>query len=340
VPLDIHQLELFLAVMDSPSMTRAAEKIHRSAGAVSLQLHNLADELHTELFVRRGKRLIPTPAASRLAQHAREVVKLMGHIQQEFENDVSKDVRPFHFATGVTTLIYQLGRPLRELRKRFPNAEIRVTVGVTEEMVRGLLDRSYDLALVSLPVSENDLRLLPLFDEELLIIRPSAKRAGSAHAGSLQVSELGELPFLLYPKRSNMRVVIDRFFKELGVQPRVLMEADDTEAIKRLVESGFGCSILPEHALRGRSHFFQKFRVEGHRLNRTLALAMARSDCPRPLTESIASVLRASLIEVPGLAGTAADSCPLPSPLEAQVQPLRSPVHSTKFVRKSQFTSL
>jgi len=340
VPLDIHQLELFLAVMDSPSMTRAAEKIHRSAGAVSLQLHNLADELHTELFVRRGKRLIPTPAASRLAQHAREVVKLMGHIQQEFENDVSKDVRPFHFATGVTTLIYQLGRPLRELRKRFPNAEIRVTVGVTEEMVRGLLDRSYDLALVSLPVSENDLRLLPLFDEELLIIRPPAKRAGSAHAGSLQVSELGELPFLLYPKRSNMRVVIDRFFKELGVQPRVLMEADDTEAIKRLVESGFGCSILPEHALRGRSHFFQKFRVEGHRLNRTLALAMARSDCPRPLTESIASVLRASLIEVPGLAGTAADSCPLPSPLEAQVQPLRSPVHSTKFVRKSQFTSL
>jgi len=340
VPLDIHQLELFLAVMDSPSMTRAAEKIHRSAGAVSLQLHNLADELHTELFVRRGKRLIPTPAASRLAQHAREVVKLMGHIQQEFENDVSKDVRPFHFATGVTTLIYQLGRPLRELRKRFPNAEIRVTVGVTEEMVRGLLDRSYDLALVSLPVSENDLRLLPLFDEELLIIRPSAKRAGSAHAGSLQVSELGELPFLLYPKRSNMRVVIDRFFKELGVQPRVLMEAEDTEAIKRLVESGFGCSILPEHALRGRSHFFQKFRVEGHRLNRTLALAMARSDCPRPLTESIASVLRASLIEVPGLAGTAADSCPLPSPLEAQVQPLRSPVHSTKFVRKSRFTSL
>lgn len=340
MPMDIHQLELFLAVMDSPSMTRAAEKIHLSPGAVSLQLHNLADELHTELFVRRGKRLIPTPAALRLAQRARDVVKLMGHIQQEFENDVSKDVRPFHFATGVTTLIYQLGRPLRELRKRFPNAEIRVTVGVTEEMVAGLLDRSYDLALVSLPVSENGLRLLPLFDEELLLIRPSAKKAWSTHVGSLQVSELGGLPFLLYPKRSNMRLVIDRFFEELGVQPRVLMEADDTEAIKRLVESGFGCSILPEHALRGRSHFFQKFRVEGHRLNRTLALAMARSDCPRRLTESIASVLRDSLIEVPGLPGAASDSCPLPSPLAAQVQPLRTPVHSSKFVRKSRFTSL
>src|ERR1700739_3822922 len=83
VPMDVHQLELFLAVMASPSMTKAAEKSHLSPGAVSLQLHNLAQELHTELFVRRGKRLIPTPAAVRLAERAKEVVKVMGDIQTE-----------------------------------------------------------------------------------------------------------------------------------------------------------------------------------------------------------------------------------------------------------------
>lgn len=293
--MDIHQLELFLAVMDSPSMTRAAEKIHLSPGAVSLQLHNLADELRTELFVRRGKRLIPTPAALRLAEHAKQVVKMMGHIQQEFENDLSKDVRPFHFATGVTTLIYQLGGPLRQLRKRYPNAEIRVTVGVTEEMVAGLLDRRFDLALISLPVPEDNLNIVPLFEEELLVVRPSANKVGSGHIGSLRPSDLNGVPFLLYPRRSNVRLVIDRFFQEIGVAPHVAMEADDTEAIKRLVESGFGHSILPEHALRGRSHFFQKFRIPGHTLKRKLALAMARTDCPRKLTESIASFLCSAL---------------------------------------------
>src|SRR6266699_3677364 len=274
--MDIHQLQLFLAVMNSPSMTRAAEKIHLSPGAVSLQLHNLADELHTELFVRRGKRLIPTPAALRLAEHAKEVVRMMGQIQRVFENDLEKDVRPFHFATGVTTLIYQLGGPLRQLRKRYPRAEIRVTVGVTEEMVAGLLDRRFDLALISLP---------------------SANNLGSGHVSSMRALELAGVPFLLYPKRSNVRLVIDRFFNEIGVTPQVLMEADDTEAIKRLVESGFGYSILPEHALRGRSHFFQKFRVEGHRLKRSLALATARTECPRKLTESIASFLRTTLVQ-------------------------------------------
>lgn len=295
--MDVHQLELFLAVMDSPSMTRAAERVHLSPGAVSLQLHNLADELHAELFVRRGKRLVPTPAAFRLAERAKEIVKLMGHIQQEFENDVTKDNRPFHFATGVTTLIYQLGRPLRQLRSRFPNAEIRVTVGVTEEMVAGLHERRFDLALISLPVPEDNLQIIPLFEEELLIVRPSAKKAASSHIGSMRANELTGVPFLLYPRRSNVRQAIDDFFREISVQPNVQMEADDTEGIKRLVESGFGYSILPEHAVRGRSHFFQKFRVEGHRLTRKLALAMIRTENPRKLTESIANFLREALTE-------------------------------------------
>lgn len=118
--MDLHQLELFLAVMDSPSMTRAAEKVFLSPGAVSLQLHNLADELHTELFVRSGKRLVPTPAALRLAEHAKALIQMTNQIKQEFENDLTKDTRPFHFATGVTTLIYQLGKPLRQLRKQYP----------------------------------------------------------------------------------------------------------------------------------------------------------------------------------------------------------------------------
>src|SRR6516165_3705553 len=103
--MDVHQLEVFLAVMETSSMTRAAEKVHLSPGAVSLQLHNLAIEVQAELFVRNGKRLVPTPAAMRLAEHSRAVLKLMNQIVGEFERDSSKDARPFQFATGVTTLI-------------------------------------------------------------------------------------------------------------------------------------------------------------------------------------------------------------------------------------------
>jgi hypothetical protein len=69
------------------------------------------------------------------------------------------------------------------------------------------------------------------------------------------------------------------------------MEADDTEAIKRMVECGFGYSILPQFALRGRPSRFQTLRVAGHRLVRLQALATAQTDYPRALTSSIAGFL-------------------------------------------------
>ena len=294
--MDIHQLQLFLAVMESPSMTRAAEKVCLSPGAVSLQLHNLADELHTQLFVRNGKKLSPTPAAMRLAEHARTLVRLTSQIKQEFETDVSTDTRPFHFSTGVTTLIYQLGKPLRQLRQQYPKAEIRVTVNPTEETIEGLHNRRFDLGLVTLPVPEDGLKIMPLFEEELLVLRHTHKRSTSRHIRTLKPGDLAEVPFLLYPKRSNLRQIIDRSFREIGVTPRVVMEADDTEAIKRLVESGFGYSVLPEHALRQRAGaFFETFRIEGHRVSRMLGLAMIKTEYPRKLTDSIASALQSML---------------------------------------------
>jgi DNA-binding transcriptional LysR family regulator len=294
--MDVHQLKLFLAVIEASSMTHAAQQFHLSPGAVSLQLHSLADELHAELFVRSGKRLIATPAALRLAEHAKEVTRSMNQILQEFADDVSKDVRPFQFATGVTTLIHQLGRPLRELRKRFPNADIGVTVGVTEEIVAGLHERRFDLGLISLPVSDENLTILPLFEEELLVLRPSAKSVRSTRPGVIQASDIARVPFLLYPKRSNIRHIIDQFFREINIAPRVVMEAEDSEAIKGLVESGFGYSILPQYALSRPNRFFQTYRIAGHRLTRSLALAMVRTNYPRKLTQSVAEFLQKMLV--------------------------------------------
>lgn len=295
--MDIRQLEVFLAVMDCSSVTRAAERIGLSPGAVSLQLQNLAAELRTDLFVRVGKRLAPTPAAHRLVERARGVTRGMRQIEQEFAGDPAADARPFHFATGATSLIHHLGPPLRLLRKRFSQTAIQITVQPTEEMVEGLRDRRYDLALISLPYPHDDLTLLPLFEEELLLLKPSKSQVRRWHVGTLAAEELKGQPFVLYPKRSNMRTIIEAFFREMEVTPRVIMEADDTEVMKKLVESGFGYSMLPEYALHGRARYYQIFRAAGKRVVRQQALAMVRSEYPRALIQSIAEFLQAAVVK-------------------------------------------
>ena len=263
----------------------------------------LGTDLGVELFVRAGRKIAPTPDALRLAEHARAILHQVGRMEQEFRKDEAGDHRPFHFATGATALIYRLGKPLRLLRRRFPQTEILVTVAATEEIVAGLLARRFDLGLISMPVAEDKLTILPLFEEELLGLRPSHAGSSSAKVVRLQPEELADAPFLFYPRRSNMRLSIDAFFHQIGITPRVIMEADDTEAIKRLVESGFGYSILPEFSLRGQSRFLELFRVAGHRLVRRQALAMPRTEYPRALTQSIARVIHAALAVSPDSRG-------------------------------------
>jgi len=299
--MEIRQLELFLAVIDCASVTKAAEKLYVSPGAVSMQLRGLAEELHTDLFVRSGKHLMPTPAALRLAEHARVVVRQIRDIEFEFDGSPATDSRPFHFATGATTLIHGLGRPLRLLRRQYPDTPIHITVSATEEMVAGLMDRRFDLALITLPFPTDNLVVRPLFEEELLIVQHSDAVSRGWHVGNINPAQLNDAPFLLYPTRSNMRSIIEAFFTDIGQKPRVIMEADDTAAIRQLVESGFGYSILPEFALRGQPGNFRVFRVPGRNMMRTQALAMVRSEHPRALTLAISRFLEQRIRAKPEL---------------------------------------
>ncbi len=293
----LSQLHVFLAVYHSSSVTRAAEAVGLTPGAVSQQLRALATHLGCELFVRSGRRIVPTDEAHRFAAHAREILQRVRTAEAEFGGDSTADTRPLHFATGATALIYRLGGPLRMLRKRFPENEIHVTVAATEEIVAGLLSRRFDLGLISMPIAEERLTVFPLFEEELLGLRPAHGRKGApgGRIVRLEPRDLTDAPFLLYPRRSNMRLIIDSFFETIGIRPRITMEADDTMAIKRLVESGYGYSILPEFALRGQGRFIELFRVAGHRLVRRQALAMAPTQYPRPLTETVARLIHAEL---------------------------------------------
>lgn len=293
--MTIRQMELLVDVIGQGSVTEAAKLGNVTPGAVTLQLQSLAAELRTELFIRAGKHLQPTPGALRLAAHAREVIRKVREIEREFLNDPQHDSRPFHFATGATTLIHRLGRPLRMLKKKYPETEIQVTVCSTEEIVAGLLARQFDLGLISLPVVQAELKLMPLFEEELLVLKPSPTRVSGTKVGSVSPEELAGVPFLLYPIGSNMRGIIDEFFARAGITPHVVMDAEDTEAIKSLVESGFGYSILPAFALRGRANLYQTLRVKKHRLVRRQALAMVKTEYPRALTVSIAEMLKTAL---------------------------------------------
>lgn len=293
--MELYQLELYLAVARTGNLTQAARDRGLSPGALSQQMQKLSAELGTLLFAKAGRGLALTPEGLQFAERARRLLADVDDLRKSFAGDAEHDNSPFHLATGATTLIHGLSRPLRALRRRYPQAEVRVTVANTEEMVEGLLKRRFDLAIISLPITDDRLSIAPLYEEELLLLQPTDKPLKGWRVGAVRTEELDEHPFLLYPPDSNMRQLIDRHFARLGFHPRVTMEAADTEVIVRMVEAGLGQSVLPEYALRRSPRYFRVCRIEGDRLFRRQAIATLRSATSRPLTAAVSRFLQDSL---------------------------------------------
>jgi DNA-binding transcriptional LysR family regulator len=191
----------------------------------------------------------------------------------------------------------------------------------TKDIVAGLIDRRFDLGLISLPFSDANLRLMPLYEEEMLIVKPANRSQAAWHVGNLTAEDVAATSFLLCSKRSNMRTLTESLFKELNISPRG-MEADDqgaqraqSRAAERLPEpddtGGFGVTVLREftesHQAAGGSWFrlVHPSRIcaayqaaflsavprRGKRLRRIQALAMVETDYPGALTKSISFTL-------------------------------------------------
>jgi DNA-binding transcriptional LysR family regulator len=288
--MEIYQLELFLAVAAAGSLTRAARERGLSTGAMSQQLQRLSVDLGVALFAKSGRGIALTPEGLQFADRARALLREVDDLRSSFSRDAKVDRSPFHLATGATTLIHGLSKPLRSLRNRYPEADLRITVANTEEMVEGLLRRRFDLAIISLPIEDDRLSVAPLYEEELLVLRPTDQPIYGWRVGTISATALEGMPWLLYPKDSNMRQLMDRHFERLGITPDVSMEAADTEVIVRLVEAGFGQSMLPAYALRRSTRNYRVFRLSEGRLFRRQAVAALRASS-RPLTMAITKFL-------------------------------------------------
>jgi len=290
--MELRQLETFRVVMTTLNMTSAAKELYLSPSAVSVQIKRLSDELGTELFTTMGRKLVPTSAAKKLEQHLLRLLEVLRAIHEDFPREIEHDTRPFVLASGSTHLIYRLPDALKELRENFPKNDIQVSTGTTQAIVNGLEQKQVDLGIVSLPLEAPTIQLVPLFKEALLFVQgyTTRTRARKPHRTSIVPKDLRTIPMILYSAGTTERTIVDRMAESHGISLRVIMEVDCTESIKKLVEAGYGASILPETALRGCPRLRKLVIEEAHPF-RELALATARTAYPRKLTAVIAEYL-------------------------------------------------
>jgi DNA-binding transcriptional LysR family regulator len=258
--LNLQQLRTFTEVVARGSFSQAAAQLRVTQPAVSLQVRNLEQQLGVRLIERVGRQALPTPAGRDLLLHARriqeECAAALAHMQNYREGDLGR----VRIGTGATACIYLLPRVLMALRVLHPGFEINVTTGDTPELLDAVEANSLDVALVTLPATRRSLLIRELFQDPLVAVFPPSE---SIPVGPVRPTDLSNRSLILYDQRGTIRSVIDAWFVAGGVNAQPAMEMGSFEAIKELVASGLGCSILPSMALEttGRSRRLQVRQV-------------------------------------------------------------------------------
>jgi DNA-binding transcriptional LysR family regulator len=272
--LNPDHLRALTEVVAQGSFTRAAKRLHLAQPTVSLQIRELETRLGVRLVDRLGKRAFATAAGRDLIEHAgrmaQETDRLLAAMRRHRDGWLGR----VRVGSSTTALIYHLPPVLQDLRRRHPNIELVVTTGTTAGVVERILRNEIDLGVVSLPIKERLLDIVPLKHEPLVAIFAAAIRDLPAQ---ITPQYLLQHPLLLEFARAQVRALIVGWLSAGSADPRPAMELDNLEAVKRMVASGLGASIVPEAALadvRDRSSLAARPLMPP--LTRTLALVQRR----------------------------------------------------------------
>jgi DNA-binding transcriptional LysR family regulator len=280
--MDVRQLDMFRAVAEERNFTRAAERLHVSQSAVSRQVKLLEEELGGRLLHRGGKGATLTAPGELLLRLANRVHRDMQDVRGQIAETHGLLRGALTIAGGMTVCMHVLPRVLKRYRRLYPGVELRVVSGPSEAIIRQIRTHEVDLALLTLPLSDRDLEVVPVLKEEMVVV--SAPGHPIAKNRAVDAKAIARFPLILYEAGSNSRRVQDRLFAELPL--KVAMETENVEIIKAMVGAGLGITVIPRAAIarEARTGRFRVTRVRGRHLSRETGWVYLKSDyVPRPV---------------------------------------------------------
>src|SRR3954453_7420850 len=244
--LNLDQLRAFVEVVERGSFTAAAKELNLTQPAVTHQVHELEQRFKVTLLERLGKRAYLTEAGEKLLEHARHLLEEDSRTSvamRRFDDGWLGRVR---VGTSMTVLMYLLPPILQKLKTDHPRLEINLKAGLTAATLQMLKTNALDLGLCALPIEDPAFETVPLFKDELVAILP----ADLGHVPKkVTPAFLSRFPVILGNEESALRRTVSNWLALAGSPPKPVMEFDNVEGIKSLVEVGLGASIVPSLCL-------------------------------------------------------------------------------------------
>lgn len=256
--LSLKTIRYFIAVAEAESITGATQSLNISQSVVTEAIKTLESDLGASLFQRHARGMVLTHAGHQFLRHAHQIMAAVRNAQQALS--ARPDTMAGQLNVGVTSLVtgYYLPYLLDRYRRVFPKVDVRVVEDQRDYIEHLLVNGELDVAVLLVSQLENRQAL----ESEALV--KSAWRLWLpvnhplAEAGSVSVGELADEPMIML-KLDELEDTTNAYWRAANVRPRLAMRTESVEAVRSLVATGAGVSILPDI-------FYRPWSLEGDRL--------------------------------------------------------------------------
>lgn len=248
--MDLKTIRLFVAVMETGSISKAAQREHIAVSAVSKRLAALEAVLGSKLFHRQPDGLEPMPAAAVLLRNAHTVLRNLAQMRIEMA-EFAEGVRgTVTIAASTAIAANYLPQELRAFSILHPAVTIAVRDALSREAVQMAAEGTVDFSIFAEPYSAGALRTLPYKTEKLVAVLPAGHPLAASRV--LTLNDMLPYEFVLGRPGSSLNTILDRAAEAAGLTIRCRVQVAGSETIASMVEAGHGVSILPASLARTR----------------------------------------------------------------------------------------
>ncbi|SEU10441.1 LysR family transcriptional regulator [Paenibacillus sp. NFR01] len=263
-------LRTFVVLAESQNFTKASELLHISQPSVSLHIKNLESEFQAQLFLRSPKFVQITPSGELLYQRAKQILLLYDQAKEELWAQRHSLQGELVVGASFTIGEYLLPALLAKLRQAYPQLNLRVEIGNTDEIVRLVRLLEVDIGLIEGPAHDKELSVLPFMEDELVIIASKAHHPIGPNPGW---PALQDQTWVTREEGSGTREYFNHFIRINGLKIKSLLTIGSNQGVKESVIQGMGLSLLSRHAIERELAYGELAVIElkPHRFMRTLS---------------------------------------------------------------------
>ncbi|HEX7286612.1 MAG TPA: LysR family transcriptional regulator [Candidatus Angelobacter sp.] len=239
--MDFDQLETFLEVARHASFSRAAERRFRTQPAISSQIRALEEEVGAKLFDRSGGKVALTGAGKVFQQYAEQTLqarKTMLVTVAEMERVPRGEIV---VGANEATCLHILPEVFAEFKKQYPDVGVHISRLERAKILESIIENSVDFGIVSVPVEDKRLTVVNIHRDELVIIVPPGHPLSRKKQAA--VADVAQFPLLL-PKVGRTRDALENLFDDRRLKPKIAMELDSSELLKRFVAADVGVGFI------------------------------------------------------------------------------------------------